>query len=106
MEALLGGEYRQGGIGQLCWQRGDRVEWSALGVLLDVAYNGEWVSSPGTGDRGASVVFWTMQDHCWDPSDAMLRRLGLSLKKALHISRMDHFGWSFQDIAHYIDERV
>ena len=45
-QALRSGEYARGSY-YLCQEWSDGPRWCPLGVLLDVAYDGEWIIEPG-----------------------------------------------------------
>lgn len=108
IEALRSGDYKQG-RSRLCRTMGEVDEFCCLGVLYDVAADGDW--NPREGTDG-SIVWYTHSDGS-DEGDVWYAYLppsfralvGLSETEERRLSDMnDSKKMSFPEIANYIEK--
>lgn len=91
--ALRSDEWKQG-RGQLCNEDG---EMCCLGVLYDVAIDGDWVLSNGR---------WTADGNSTRLSDDLRKQLGLNVGTQHMLVRQNDSGYSFREIADWIDANI
>lgn len=87
----------------------DGEGFCCLGVLLDIAYDGDWVSIP----NGCGTPRWRLGNEELLPSGSFLRRVGISDDNARQLAHMNDGtdtlsgkGRSFRQIANWIEKNL
>lgn len=104
VKALRSGEYKQG-RGHMCEDTPEGPRYCCLGVLVDIAHDGDWVLDP-------NITTWKI-DNNFDPSfqasfpsNKFLNEVELNRDTADEVAHMNDDGKSFEEIADFIEESV
>jgi hypothetical protein len=96
--ALRSGEYKQG---EGFLHTADTEEFCCLGVLCDIAIDGDWIAT--TSGSGRPV--WSLDGSSGMPTGGTLDQLGLRASVASRLAAMNDSDDSFEKIARYLSRK-
>lgn len=102
IKALTSGEYKQ--TQETLYRITDKNEhqFCCLGVLADIAIEAPWRRANG----GSGYTFAGNDTNTAILSDNVCRRVGLSPEQQLALTIRNDHGWSFTQLAKYIEENI
>lgn len=104
IKALRSGKYLQGRYSLCCTRAAGEDRFCALGVLIDVAADGDWVSFFTPVDN---YCMWQFQGKTTGLSQALREELGISgSEHNILVDMNDDKGKSFAEIADWIEENL
>jgi len=111
LKALRSGEYKQTEAFLCVEKKEGEPEFCCLGVLCEEVGDGEWRFKKGNKNE-CLPPHWTYSDpgrkisFASFPPPALMRRVGLDIRHAQELTNRNDEGWSFEEIADYIEENL